>query len=352
MLEYNPHLANEYSSTAKTIGLGLVPLGLMVGVLQEQYKVVRGQTPDWLKPITRTIIFTILVGGYSILAQQIGTVVRSFGSIEATASTMETKYSERMKQFRIKMNNADNVRQNERMSQREKENKNENAGYGERAMNAISGFSSEVFFNPATLFTTLFNAFVYVTYIIVNVAIMAIKNVQSILLQIAIFWGPIAIGFAAVHGFFNSLALAWFWAYVEVMAWGIMLKLVFNGMGKIDAVFLEKIKNAHVGTDVYLSYADQAVMNLIYISLILAVPAITSMFIRSQSAAGVGAKGIGSGMAPAMAAVGMASKGASRAFHPASGKSGPSPTPAKPAPAPTSAKPAPTSAPAPKRKGD
>jgi hypothetical protein len=241
----------------------------------------------------RAAIFAALLGSYVGLQSGIKYVVNQFGDMESSSQKVISMFVARWEAF----NSKAGVQK-------------ENEGATEEDPSTVEQIGQVLsYLTPTNIFNLFFNLITYISFLLVMAAIYILQKVQVFILAVAYGWGPICLGFAALHPFFNVLALSWFWTFVEVAAWGVSMEILLRTIAGIDSVIAEKMLSTYDSSEVVMTYADNFFVNVVYIFMVFSVPAVTSMMIRSHSAASIGARAlsvVGGGMASAAGTAGLA----------------------------------------------
>lgn len=234
------------------VGGGCVALGLVLGTAKEIYEQLTGGSPNFITPIARAVVFTALLASYSAVSSGIVGTVSLFGSVSTATGQVERAFYARFlafEQHEAKASSDDSF---------------------------LSGLSA------TSLKLSLTQFLVKLSYAFTFSVVYVLKHIQSFMLSVAIAYGPILLGFAAISTFFNVLALSWFWALVEISAWGITMQILLGVMGRTNVAVVNGSPQLF----------QEMVQNVVYASLLLAVPAITSMMIRSQPASMAGQRAV------------------------------------------------------------
>lgn len=232
-------------------GGGILTLSLVFNTAKEFYSSFRGGEPDYWTPIGRVVLFTMLLGAYSVFTSTTIGVVRSFGTFRSANVQIEKHFAERFENFAL---------------------------YVEK-VHAASGMLGML--SPRSLEQSVVHSVVTLSFVFTRALIYVLKHLQVFLLNTVIHFGPILLGFASLGGLFAPLALAWFWALIEVTAWGVTMQILVISFANVPIITPEV-------PDLWA----ELIINFIYAMCILSVPVITSSMIRSQPIAAIGQAGV------------------------------------------------------------
>ncbi len=281
-------------SATAIIASGLLSLGLLIGLLQEAKRYVLGGNPDYLSPILRFTAFVAILGSYGAFYGNIVGVVSGFGSLDSSSDQVVERIKSRWRGYQEKEN--------------ERETLDEAVEKGDGVLDTFNRVGEVLGkLTAETIYKALLSVSTYFSFIATFAIVNILKYIQQFMLAIAFAWGPVCIGFAALHPFFNSLTLSWFWTTVEVTAWGVTMKMLLGDLVKMDKELSARALDAWQGTrlamdrDLSLAYGDHMIINGCYILMLLGVPVITSMFIRSAAAASSSSSTVARGRAAASA---------------------------------------------------
>ncbi|MFC1609856.1 hypothetical protein ACFL6C_02770 [Myxococcota bacterium] len=242
------------------VGGGILVVSLLLGVGRQIYKMLRSEQPDFVEPIVRVVFFGFLLAFYGSVVTNIMFVVASFGSMNGAASHAELTFLQRFAVF-------------ERyLAERSGDD------------NFFGGFSVE------GLRIGLLQVVTFLSFWFTMAAIYVVKHVQTWTLAVVINFGPIMIGFGSLGGMFNVLAVSWFWALVEVSAWGVTMSVLLETLAGVPAAMPGEVPQM----------GRELMVNIVYAVSVLAVPMITSWLIRSHPAGYFGQAGIGRMIATAI----------------------------------------------------
>lgn len=247
-----PHLILEdiierafhtHSAAALFGGGGLLAFGFLWRVIQEKVGFIRGvKDPDYLGHVLTLIGCIALLSVYEPVVRGITSIVSQLGRGLSTDVDLSGAFAARAQAF------------------------------GQTLLDGPSAsFMSSM--SPLGFIHAVLQTLTAILYGLVSWAVFALRCFQTFLLGVIIAYGPICIGFAFLGGIFGHLALAWFWALVEVSAWGLtldVLNFVFTPLAQ------DVPKHFYLITELGLC--------LTLLLLIRAVPQTTSMLLRNQSA--------------------------------------------------------------------
>jgi hypothetical protein len=123
----------------------------------------------------------------------------------------------------------------------------------------------------------LLQVIVWICYLLVVIVVFLLRAIQMYMLGIIAAYGPILLAFASLGGIFHPLGLAWFWGLVEVSAWTITYSILFRF---ISSIVPERAPDS-------VNFATEIILCAVLVYLFRAVPKVTAMLLRNESAAGL-----------------------------------------------------------------
>jgi hypothetical protein len=224
-------------------GVGLA-IGLLVCIMKD---VVFSDRPNWWAPFVRTAAWAAVLGIYSTATPAIIAFVTALGQGIHSGNTVAEVFAARYNGF---------------------------------SQYAFSHSGAMPFIlTPDGFITSTMQLFTHIAYVAVLALVFCLKCGQIFLLSTIVTYGPILLGAAAMGSAFHVLAVAWFWALIEISAWSVTMGIMLH---TLDLFTLHN-------PSTYNSVAEMIVCGL-YIFVMCLVPKVTSSLIRSESAGNLGAQ--------------------------------------------------------------
>jgi hypothetical protein len=222
-------------------GVGLVSLGLVWQCLVQMYKLVRDERADFVAPVLRYAAVMALLLNYQTF---VTTVVHLIFSLSQTddGQGVYAIYAQRSAAFAAWRQSHSHWRV---LAQAE--------AY------ALAGLAG-------------------LLYVLVEALVVVLRAIQTFTLVVITTYGPILIGFASLDAFFLPLAVAWFWALVEVSAWSVTMSILIRTHALVGQNIPEEF-----------SVTQEMIYALTMLGLVITVPVITSSLVRGAPAAGMAA---------------------------------------------------------------
>ena len=232
----------------------ILTVSFLASVLLEGRKQLRGERPDWSGPVTRLIVFALLLGFYSLVARSLIELVSSLGDLQSIdpGSVKKSVFAARAEAF--------------------------SQSLGDDAEFSLSNLQ----LSAAAFVNSLLDVVTYMTFTLAAGCVFVLKVIQKVMLNVLLTLGPIMIAFAAIPGLTQSYLAAWILGLVEVTAWGITAKIFL-------AMLIASEKTTTVNPNITQNLAEHIVFNFVYGASFLVIPVATATILRG------GASGLAQG---------------------------------------------------------
>jgi len=206
----------------------------------------QGQRPQWLRPLVVLALYMVVLSHYETLV--IGTlrVVTHLGSTDAGMMDIDAMFRARNQAL---------------------------AG----AMLQDRPPTGWTLLTPDGLSLVLLQVTAQLLQTVAHAVCIALRCLQIILLAVLVQAGPILIGFSLLGGPVGTLGIGWWMALFEVAAWSWVQDIALKVFLLLATALPE-----------HLGLIHEMTLSLVFITALGAVPVISSMLIRGQSAAGIG----------------------------------------------------------------
>ncbi|MCC7075070.1 MAG: hypothetical protein IT383_27405 [Deltaproteobacteria bacterium] len=257
----------------------ILTVSFLASVILEWKKQLRGERPDWASPITRLLLFGLLLGFYSVVARSVIELVSSLGDLQSIdpASAKKSVFAARAEAF--------------------------SSALGDDASFSLSNLE----LSAAALINSLLDVATYLTFTLAAACVFILKVIQKVMLNVLLTLGPIMIAFASIPGLTQGYLAAWLLGLIEVTAWGVTAKIFL-------AMLITSERGTTVNPNLTQNLAEHMVFNLVYATSFLVIPVATSSILRG-GAAHLAQGAIGSAKRAASAGGAMASAGAASLTH-------------------------------------
>lgn len=253
----------------------ILTVSFLASVIIEWRKQLRGERPDWSGPVTRLIVFGLLLGFYSLVARSMIELVSSLGDLQSIdpATAKKSVFAARAEAF--------------------------SQSLGDDAEFSLSNLE----LSAAAFVNSLLDVATYLTFTLAAACVFILKVIQKVMLNVLLTLGPIMIAFASIPGLTSSYLAAWLLGLIEVTAWGITAKIFLS-------MLIASEKATTVNPNVTQNLAEHIVFNLVYAVSFLVIPVATATILRG-GAAGIAQTALGSAKRTALAGAAAVSGGAS-----------------------------------------
>lgn len=253
----------------------ILTVSFLASVILEWKKQLRGERPDWAGPITRLIVFGVLLGFYSLVARSTIELVSSLGDLQSIdpASATKSVFAARAEAF--------------------------SQSLGDDATFSLSNLE----LSAAALINSLLDVATYLTFTLAAACVFILKVIQKVMLNVLLTLGPIMIAFASIPGLTQSYLAAWVLGLIEVTAWGITARIFLS-------MLVASERATTINPNVTQNLAEHIVFNLVYAVSFLVIPVATATILRG-GAAGLAQGAVGSAKRAALAGTAAASAAAS-----------------------------------------
>lgn len=227
----------------------ILTVSFLASVILEWRKQLRGERPDWASPITRLIVFGLLLGFYSLVARSMIELVSSLGDLQSIdpASAKKSVFAARAEAF--------------------------SASLGDDASFSLSNLE----LSAAAFINSLLDTATYLTFTLAAACVFILKVIQKVMLNVLLTLGPIMIAFASIPGLTQSYLAAWLLGLVEVTAWGITAKIFLS-------MLVAGERATTVNPNITQNLAEHIVFNLVYATSFLVIPVATATILRGGAA--------------------------------------------------------------------
>ena len=227
----------------------ILTVSFLASVILEWRKQLRGERPDWASPITRLIVFGLLLGFYSLVARSLIEVVSSLGDLQSVdpATAKKSVFAARAEAF--------------------------SESLGDDASFSLSNLE----LSAAALINSLLDTATYLTFTLAAACVFILKVIQKVMLNVLLTLGPIMIAFASIPGLTQSYLAAWLLGLIEVTAWGITAKIFL-------AMLVTSERTTTVNPNITQNLAEHMVFNLVYATSFLVIPVATATILRGGAA--------------------------------------------------------------------
>jgi hypothetical protein len=150
----------------------ILTVSFLTSILLEWRKQLRGERPDWAGPITRLVVFGLLLGFYSLVARSLIEIVSSLGDLQSIdpASAKKSVFAARAEAF--------------------------SSSLGDDASFSLSNL--EV--GAAAFINSLLDVVTYVTFTLAAACVFILKVIQKVMLNVLLTLGPVMIAYASIPG--------------------------------------------------------------------------------------------------------------------------------------------------------
>lgn len=239
----------------------------------------------------RLIVFTLAVNAYVPLSRGISGFVLSLGAVSPAGVSREsaktktflaaqrTKYFEQKKEMEAEIaslnKQAAEADANRRRREGLPEAESESPGFID---GALSGLNAKIDTVAASLFFSVIQMSVELSFLFASVAIFFLKMLQSAMMNVILGVGPLMIAFSSWPGVTSRYFSAWASALIETAAWG-----VFSGtLIRLLASNAENRASSSADGGLF----EFVGLNILYAASLISVPAITSSVLRGSAAGG------------------------------------------------------------------
>lgn len=245
----------------------ILTVSFLVSVILEWKKQLRGERPDWSGPVTRLLLFGVLLGFYALVARSLVELVASLGDLQSIdpASAKTTVFAARAEAFSESM--------------------------GDDAEFAWSNLQM----GAAAFVNSLLDVVTYLTFTLAAACVFILKVIQKVMLSVLLTLGPLMIAFGSIPGLTSQFLTAWILGVIEVVAWGITAKIFL-------AMLIASESATTINPNVTQNLAEHIVFNVVYGTSFLIIPVATAAILRG-GAASVGQSAFGSAKSAALGAV-------------------------------------------------
>lgn len=237
------------------VGGGVLLLSLLLNVGLEIWKTSTGlqDKADYFGSIARVAIFGAILSAYPSIVTNIAYTINSLGTFDTASAGVEDLFLKRAFAFQEYIQKSTV----------------EDSGTG------FSIFDINKFRLGMLQFVT------WLSFLFSLAIVYVLKHLQTFMLAVTINYGPLLIGAASVGGIFGNLALAWFWAFVELACWGVTMNILLQTLSTVPIELTNGVPEMWT----------EITVNVVYAICLLSVPAITSSLIRGLPMASIGQKG-------------------------------------------------------------
>lgn len=242
----------------------ILTVSFLVSVILEWKKQLRGERPDWSGPVTRLLVFGVLLGFYALVARSLVELVASLGDLQSIdpASAKKTVFAARAEAFSTSMGDD-------------------------------AGFAwSNLEIGAAAFVNSLLDVVTYLTFTIAAACVFILKVIQKVMLSVLLTLGPLMIAFGSIPGLTSQFLTAWILGVIEVVAWGITAKIFL-------AMLIASESATTINPNVTQNLAEHIVFNVVYGCSFLVIPVATAAILRGGTS-GIGQSGVSAAKAAAI----------------------------------------------------
>ena len=278
-------------------------LGMIVGVIRGALAFATGGKMDFLSILGRPFFLLIIVLNYSVVTTMIVEVVASVGTFEAAFYLQsQGKRFDRIRDRKVIARHAAQLEAEAGAQDPSpgdtKQGVQEEWSFGKTLTVALGktfgGFPTRsVISAPNDAFASVFKtvertlayALAMVFLAIENGILVILQILQVFVLAVVIYFGKFLLAFAAIDKSFGRLAWNWFWALVDVTAWGVTVHMLLLTISNpLVGSMLLSIDYGPIASSlgVPLVWVQEIVVSIVHIILLVLVPSITGALIAGS----------------------------------------------------------------------
>jgi hypothetical protein len=227
-------------------GGALFTLYLVTRFVYAFYQLQEGQRPQWLRPLVVLAIYMLVLTHYEFIVINTIRTVTGLGTTGDGMVEVDTMFAQRSQALAS-------------------------------AFLADHPPTGWTYLTSDGLSVVLLRLAAGMMQMLAHAVCIALRCLQIILLAVLVQTGPILIGCSLLGGPLSTLGQGWWLALVEVSAWSWVQDIALRVFAQLASA-----------TPDHPNFVHEMTLSLVFITALVAIPVISSMLLRGQSASGVG----------------------------------------------------------------